>query len=960
MAATPVQLYEGAFQAAAPTLAILDPDGTIVDVNESWKEFADANQLGLPRYGVGTNYLSVCEAGANPEAQEVADGIRSVLNGQAPEYVHLYPCHSPTERRWFQLRVTRFGRGPQAVVVHEDISEVKRTEEHLRRQMDFIHALLTHIPDDVHVLDLDGRVLWANGPGPDLLELSVGAASPAPAWIELWTAPSRAGLQDALNRARAGEASHTQAIRASPEGTLRFLDVIITPLRDPAGRPARLLASTRDITPLREAQEAAAHEARLTHRILTSIEEAFFALDERWHLTYLNPSAEALLRRPAREVLGQRAHDVFSGALSDEVLAHARTAVRTQQHAQFETFARPFNAWLNVNISPHETGVTVVIQNVTARKAEAVAQTYRRRILEMTVEGRPLPDILDQVVQAVETQRPGHVCVLMLINHGRLYIYAAPRLPEALRLALNGTPVGQGLCGQTAASGEAMTIEDLATDPSSLEWRPVLQANRMLACHCLPIQDGEQNVLGVLTVYAPTAGPLPAETIGELERARSLAAVAIEHHRLPERLVHQAHHDPLTGLANRQLFEECLQQALDAARRMNGPVSLLFIDMNDFKGVNDSFGHQAGDQVLREMARRLLRCAQHGDTVCRISGDEFTVILPFAPEADAVQVATRITEVLTHPIEIADRSIHVTASIGIAVTSDGGMDAETLQRCADLAMYHAKHHQAGFAVFHSDMNRRAYERFQLVSFLRQAQQAGELELHYQPQVDLRNGVIFGVEALLRWQHSQLGMVQPEAFISAAEETGLIVPIGAWTLAEACRQGALWRQQGHPELRVAVNVSALQFEQEDFVDVVARHLDETGFPPEHLELELTERVVMRNVESSVARMRQLRNLGVMISVDDFGTGYSSLNYLSRLPLNVLKIDGSFVRGLSPRSPNFPVVRAILGLARSFQLEVIAEGIETALERQTLEELGCCLGQGHLFAPPCRAAEVFPPI
>lgn len=958
MAATPAQLYEGAFHAAAPTLAILDPDGTIVAVNESWKHFARVNQLNLPGYGVGSNYLCVCDSSDSAEGHEVARGIRKVLRAQLPEYVHRYPCHSTTEKRWFQLRVTRFGTGSQAVVVHENISTVKLIEERLRRQMEFTQALLTHIPDHVHVLDLNGRVRWTNGQGLDLLDLSGESPCDAPDWVGLWSTPSTTDLKGALSRAEAGEVVHIQATRADSTGILRHFDVAVTSLRSVAGRSTQLLASSRDLTILREAQESAAHEAQQTHRILTSIEEAFFALDEQWRVTYLNPSAEALLQCTAPDVIGCRAQDVFTGALSGEVLTHAWTAVRTRDHVQFETFASPFNAWLNVHISPHDSGVTIVVQNVTARKAEATAQLYRHRILEMTVQGRDLPDILEQVARGLETLLPGHVCVLTLINHGRLYIYAAPSLPAPLRLALNGIPVGQGLCGRTAARGEARTIDDLSTDPDSLVWRSALHSSHLLACICQPILNREQAVLGVITVFAPTAGPLPAHTFHELEKVRSLATVAIEHQRLTERLVHQAHHDPLTGLANRQLFEQCLTQALDAARRMAGPVALLFIDMNDFKGVNDSFGHQTGDQVLRETAARLTRATHHQDTVCRINGDEFTVILPFAQEPDAVQVARQITGVLAAAIDVDDRSIHVTASIGIAVTPDGHTDAETLQRAADLAMYHAKQQKSGFAVYHPDMNRRAAERFQLVSFLRQAEQAGELELHYQPQVNLNDGAMFGVEALLRWRHTQLGMVKPDVFIPAAEETGLIRPIGAWTLREACRQGAFWQRRGAAVLRMAVNVSALQFEQEDFVDVVAGCLRDTGFPPEQLELELTERVVMRNVESSVERMSLLRDLGVQISVDDFGTGYSSLSYLSRLPINALKIDRSFVRGLSLTSPNFPVVQAILGLAASLRLEVIAEGIETAMERQALEELGCRLGQGYLFALPCRAEELFP--
>ena len=309
------------------------------------------------------------------------------------------------------------------------------------------------------------------------------------------------------------------------------------------------------------------------------------------------------------------------------------------------------------------------------------------------------------------------------------------------------------------------------------------------------------------------------------------------------------------------------------------------------------------------------------------------------------------------PFVIAEREIYLSASIGISLTPEGGRDGETLQRNADLAMYHAKSHKLDLAVYETMMGRRAYDRFQLLSYLRRAAEMNELELLYQTQVQLADRRVIGVEALLRWNHPQLGVMSPLDFIPLAEETGLIISIGEWALKEACRQGMRWRRAGHPPVRIAVNVSPVQFQHAGFAEMVAACLQETGLPSGQLELELTERLVMHDVETSVERMRQLRRLGVSISIDDFGTGFSSLGYLVRLPINLLKIDRSFVSGLSPTSTNFPVVKAILDLAHSLQLGVIAEGIETPAECQALEHLGCALGQGYLFARPRPASQVF---
>ncbi|MFD1733446.1 EAL domain-containing protein [Deinococcus malanensis] len=678
--------------------------------------------------------------------------------------------------------------------------------------------------------------------------------------------------------------------------------------------------------------------------ILSRIEEAFFAIDTEWRLTYLNPSAERLVQRPAAELIGHVIWDLFPDAMDSEFHQLARAAIESQGKGEFETHYAPLNVWLRLKIYAHSGGLTVLMQNISATKAEEQAQQDRNAILEMTVQGRPLPDILHQVALMVEAQAPEHVCAVLLRHRGRLSVYAAPSLKAELRLALNGVAEQEGFCGSAVLGGDPVTVEDFATDPSSTGWRVVLAPYELRACVSLPIKDGRQTVLGAITLFAKAPGTFAQEVLRALDKARHLAAVAIEHHHLAEQLRYQAQHDTLTGLANRQLFEEALHRALDAARHVEGELGVLFIDVDNFKSVNDSLGHEAGDQVLQEIARRLRQCVQHGDTVARISGDEFTMILPFAAEADALEVARRITEALSHPFQVLDREIRVSASIGITLTPEGGGDPETLHRSADLAMYHAKTRKTNFAVFRSEMNRRAYERFQLSSFLRQAAEHNSFELHYQPQVRLSDGLQTGVEALVRWHHHELGPVSPERFIPMAEETGLIESIGTWVLGEACRQGVVWQSQGHPRLRVAVNVSALQFERKNFVETVARCLQETGFPAEQLELELTERVVMRQVEESVWRMRQLRDLGVWISVDDFGTGYSSLSYLPRLPINILKIDRSFVSGLSETSPTYPVVQAILGLARSLNLEAIAEGIETTDELRVLRQLGCDLGQG----------------
>ncbi|AFZ69276.1 EAL domain-containing protein [Deinococcus peraridilitoris] len=439
-------------------------------------------------------------------------------------------------------------------------------------------------------------------------------------------------------------------------------------------------------------------------------------------------------------------------------------------------------------------------------------------------------------------------------------------------------------------------------------------------------------------------------------RTRQLEDEILEHQMLARRLDHQANHDPLTGLPNRTFFTERLAYAIRQAEVSGYFTSLLFVDLDDFKGINDTLGHDVGDKVLITVAQRLQGCVRQEDLVARVGGDEFTVILPLSGVGEATAVAQRILSAFAVPFEVGNRQFYLGASIGISVSQEAGLNAGTLQRHADMAMYRAKHRKTGYEVFEPDMNRRTLERLQLASDLRRAVERQELELHYQPQVRLRDGELIGVEALLRWRHPERGMISPAQFIPLAEETGLIVPLGAWVLQEACRQGVEWANQGHASFRIAVNVSALQFERDDFVSTVSASLASTGFASERLELELTESIVMRDVRETTIRMEHLRQLGVSIAVDDFGTGYSSLSYLQRLPLNVLKIDRSFVQNLRDAENALPVVKAIVGLANHLGLSTLAEGVETDSELQLLLDVGCDFAQGYHFARPLPPGEI----
>jgi diguanylate cyclase (GGDEF)-like protein/PAS domain S-box-containing protein len=415
-------------------------------------------------------------------------------------------------------------------------------------------------------------------------------------------------------------------------------------------------------------------------------------------------------------------------------------------------------------------------------------------------------------------------------------------------------------------------------------------------------------------------------------------------------ITHSAEHDYLTGLPNRMLLSDRIGQAIALAPRHKHKIALLFLDLDHFKHINDSLGHSFGDKLLQSIAKRLVACVRGSDTVSRQGGDEFVVLLADAEQwDDAAATARRILRTVaeTHPIDRHD--LHITTSIGISVFPDDGRDPETLIKHADTAMYHAKENgRHCFQFFTPAMNVRAVERQSIEEGLRRALEDHEFVLHYQPKIDLKTGAITGAEALLRWQHPTRGSVPPMEFIPVAEECGLILPIGAWVLREACRQARAWADGGLSVTSMAVNVSAMEFRNQKFLENLFAIIAETGLDPRSLEVELTESVLMQHVEAAASNLQALRERGVQVAIDDFGTGYSSLSYLRKFPVDELKIDRSFVHGIAKHTGDAAIVTAVLAMARSLELRVVAEGVETSEELAFLRAHQCDEAQGYHFS------------
>ena len=525
-------------------------------------------------------------------------------------------------------------------------------------------------------------------------------------------------------------------------------------------------------------------------------------------------------------------------------------------------------------------------------------------------------------------------------------------------------PEGQGLCGRAFRSRQPCIANDYMADPHNQAFYARALSDGSKSGAAFPLIAGGR-VVGTMLFVAVERETFTPEFTELLQRLAENVAFALENfdradekHRADERIEYLASHDSLTGLPNREMFNELLRHAIEAAARYERRFALLFIDLDRFKVINDSLGHDAGDQLLVEVAHRLRGSLRASDVVARLGGDEFVVILEgVADVADVERVATELLSVLSQPLQLSGHECHTTASIGIAMYPSNGSDLLTLTKNADMAMYLAKEDgKNAFRFFSRDMKTQSIERLTLESALRRATERNQFSLHYQPKIDIASGQITGVEALLRWNHADFGMVAPMQFIPLAEETGLIVPIGRWVLQEACAQNMAWQRQGLRPVTMAVNLSPRQFADPQLLKDIDQALLSSGMSPVLLQLEVTESMVMRNVARAVRVLDAIQSRGIRLAIDDFGTGYSSMSLMKQFPIDTIKIDRSFVRDLPQDTEDCAIAEAIIGMGKALGMTIVAEGVETMDQQTFLRDQACDEMQGYLFSKPLPPQEM----
>jgi len=598
--------------------------------------------------------------------------------------------------------------------------------------------------------------------------------------------------------------------------------------------------------------------------------------------------------------------------------------------------------------------------DITERKKAEAFDDNNAEILEMIAIGRPAPDIYDAIALMYEGRHPGLRCSMLELHGNKLMHGGAPSLPKEYCDALQGLESGPsvGSCGTSTYTGKRVLVENIETDSKWEKFKHIALPYGLRCCWSEPIKNSHGEVLGAFGMYYNHPALPNEEESNDLKSAARLAGIVMERDQAQKRIRSLAYNDELTGLASRAHFYQHLEKLIKTSDRHNHRFSLLYIDLDDFKGVNDSLGHDAGDLLLKIIAKRLESTCRAIDYVARLGGDEFCIL---AEEIDAdyhaANVAQRCFDAISQPVELSSRILTPTCSIGIARYPDDGEDITTLLKAADISLYAAKENGKNqYAFYRLEFTRKAEYRFQIEQCLREAIEKHQLSLVYQPQIKLKTGKIIGVEALLRWHHPLLGQVPPADFIATAEKIGMIKSLTEWVLSTACSQAVAWKNEGYPGLRMAINISPSHFLDYEIVPIINRIIDETGMAPAELELEVTEIVVQKTDPRHHSVFQDLKDQGIQLTIDDFGTGFSSFASLKNLNVDFLKIDKHFVDDMLVNNKILILISSMIEMGHKLGYGIIAKGVETLEQLNILTNLGCETAQGYLFSEPINANEI----
>jgi diguanylate cyclase (GGDEF)-like protein/PAS domain S-box-containing protein len=964
-------------------VALLDGQGMILSSNRAWRSEARHALLG-PACATGANYISICAAAVDhnaSDARKVAAGIRAVVGG-CSNFAMEYSTGGPGATRCFLLTVTPAGAAPLrgAVVMHVDITERTRIGLALRQQQTDLRMLIDLLPAMIWFKDTHNRILRINQRAAAAAEMPVDqiegrlASEVYPQHAASYYADDLEVMHSGLPMLGIVERVHVGA------GKDIWIETNKVPVRDEHGAVTGICVMSHDISARKRADQALRESERRFSDLLNNIELAAVMLDCDAHITYCNGHLLRLSGWQMEEVLGRDWFDVFMPPVLGDMrpvfkslLANLPEAWHRENEIFTRSGERRLFRWSNSLLRGEDgevVGTASVGEDITdQRLAELRVKRLNRvyavlsGINSLIVRVHDRDELFKGACQIAHTQGQFKMAWIGIVdNRTRSIVPVAAAGADLEFMAL--TAAGPGLRHDMPLHGDTLTAravryrKAMVTNEISGDTTMVLSeesvARGILSMAILPLLLAGE-AIGVLALYADESDFFDYEELKLLSNLAADIGFAVDHIEKQERLDYLAYYDVLTGLANRRLFLERVAQYTRDATSGKHKLAVALLDLERFKNINDTLGQGAGDELLRQVAAWLTGNVSDASLLARVGADLFAVVLPrLTTEADASRLIQKSTNAfLEHSFQLNGSDFRIAAKIGVALFPDDGVDAEALFKNAEIALKKAKSSGARHTFFTGQMTEAVAGKLDLENQLRNAVRNAEFVLHYQPKINLASGAVTGVEALIRWNKPQVGLVPPAQFIPVLEQTGLILEVGEWALRQAVADHRRWRAQGLNSVRIAVNVSSLQLRQLDFIAKITHALGDNADAADILELEITESLIMEDIDYCIASLRAIRAMGVTVAIDDFGTGFSSLSYLARLPIDTLKVDGSFVAGITAGPKGLALVSTIISLGHALQLKVVAEGVETDTQSRLLGLVKCDELQGFLVSRPLPA-------
>jgi len=926
---TGIDLSREAFDRTAVGLSVITPDGIILQVNRAFCAMVGY----APGELVGRSFTEITHPDDVARDLEALRGARA--GAPIPASVDKRYVRKDGSEVWVRRssEVVRDASGAPRLVIGAfvDLTEQRGKDRAMQQMNVFLRAIVETSPVAIYTTDREGRITFWNAAAERTFgytrEQAIGHLAP------FVPEDKHAESRSIDARALAGEViDGVEVERRRADGRPIVIRGSAAPLRDLDERISGILVACVDVTEARRAAGELERHLHFTRALIDAIPNPVYYKDREGRYR-LHNRAWSELFSGGENWIGKTVFDVYPAEIAN---AHAQ-----RDRALFE---RPSS--------------TIYEQRMPTAQGETRQMLYNKvSFVDQKGEVAGLIGVVTDVTRYKETERA------LEASEARFRVLTESSLDLISVIEPDGTLRYQSaalrsLLGYDPADVVGRNVFELVHRDDADHFRAALRRIVDTRQSSGPIElrfrhrDGGWRIFEALGTNCLDNPHIR----GVVFNSRDVT----DRKAIQQRIQHLAYHDNLTGLPNRSLLQDRLGHAIARAERARRKVAVLFIDLDNFKNINDTLGHDVGDELLRQVSRRLSECVRIEDTIARQGGDEFIVLLDSLEDGRAASlVAQKVLNALRPPFPLGASDQHVSASVGIALYPDDGRDAQTLMKNADTAMFHGKSQGKNtYQYFTSQMNVAVKRRMTLESALRRAVMQRDFVLHYQPEINLETGEVVAVEALVRWKTEDSGVVMPGDFIPLAEETGLINDIGEWVLREGCRQAKEWQEQGLPPRRMAVNLSARQFTDRGFLDMVTRVLADTRLDPACLELEITESQVMRQTEGVITLLNRLSRMGVQLAIDDFGTGYSSLSYLKRLPIQKLKIDQSFIRDITVDPNDTAIVVAIINMARSLDLETIAEGVETAGQLALLRAKGCRIGQGYYFSAPLGSQALYP--